>query len=232
MDRASGVAGQDTDISGDRLERAVHRARVRERAARHSRRVRRLRLVVPLAGGILALGLLVLAAMPTILSVAGLEGVEITADGLVMNNPRLSGHLDADRRYSVEARRAVQSILDPSELKLEAIVAELEMAEDGWVRITGNRAFYDTDTEILELMGGVSINSSEGTEARLESASVFLKDGRVVSPEAVDIASPRGAIRAGRIDVEDSGEVIRMRGGVSITIDPAAADAVPGGASN
>ncbi len=230
--RADGVALGEVDISDDRLERAVRRARLQERAVRHSRRVRRLRVVVPLVGGLLAFALAALAVLPSLMPLAGLKGIDITADGLVMNNPRLSGHLTEERRYNVEAARAVQSILDPTQLRLERIVAELEMENDGWVRIDGARAFYDTDTEILELSGGVRITSSEGTEARLATASVFLKDGRVVSPEAIEIDSPKGAIRAGRIDVEESGDVIRMRGGVSITIDPSKAVPPPGGATN
>lgn len=211
-------------------ERAARRARLQRKAIRHSRRVRRLRWLLPAVGGAMALALAIVAALPALMPFAGLEGVNITAEGLVMNSPRLSGQLDEDRRYDVTARRAVQSILDPTELRLEGIRARLEMGGDDWVDITGARAFYDVDTEILELSGGVLIASSDGTEARLGTASVFLKEGRVESPEAIAIDSRHGAIRAGSIDVVGSGDVVRMSGGVSIRIDPAARDRDTGAA--
>lgn len=215
--------GAETEVpSTDEATRAAHRAELQRRAIRHSRRVRRMRWLVPALGGAMALALAVLAALPALLPFAGLEGVNITAEGLVMNNPRLSGHLGDDRRYDVEARRAVQSILDPTELRLEDISARLEMGADDWVDISGARAFYDVDTEILQLSGGVRIASSDGTSAHLRTASVFLKEGRVESPEAIEIDSRHGAIRAGSIDVVESGDVVRMSGGVSIRIDPAA----------
>jgi len=187
------------------------------RARRHSRRVRRLRVIVPASGAVLLAVLLAAAALPKLLPLSGLS---ITADGLVMNSPRLSGHLGEGRRYEVVARRAVQSLIDPSRLSLEGLGADLDMGGGERVTIRGANAAYDTDTEILALSEGVEIASTDGNEMRLSGATVFLREGRVEGDGGIEITSPRGHIRAGRVDITGGGDLIRLTGGVSITIHP------------
>ncbi len=137
-----------------------------------------------------------------------------------MNAPRLSGHLGEGRRYEVSAGRAIQSLLTPSRLALEDLRAELD-AESGTVVIGATAATYDTGTEVLDLSDGISLETSDGDTARLDSATVRLKEGRLEGDGSVSIASPRGTIRAGAIEVVDGGAIIRFTGGVRITIDPA-----------
>lgn len=207
-------AGEDDPAAGSRQSKW-------RQAERHSRRVRRMRIAAPLVAGALALFLVGATLTPSLLSAIGLEGLELSSDGLVMNAPKLSGHLEGGRRYAVTAERAVQSLLDPSQLTLENIVADLDLGEDGWVKISGARAHYDTGTEILRLTDGISVTSSEGHRADLSSAALFLKEGRFESAEPLTITSPKGEISAGRMNVERDGDVIRMRGGVNMMINPA-----------
>ncbi|MCF3932300.1 LPS export ABC transporter periplasmic protein LptC [Acuticoccus sp. M5D2P5] len=191
------------------------------RARRHTRRVKRLRVLLPIVSGIIVLGLAGAAIIPKLVPLSMLAGLSLTSDGLVMNEPRLSGHLGEGRRYEVVAERAVQSLLTPSRLSLEALNVNLDMGDGQTVNIHGDIAKYDTGTEILELSEGVSINSSDGNHAKLDNATVHLSEGRVEGEGGIDIDSPRGRIRAGRIDVTDGGGLIRFTGGVSITINPA-----------
>lgn len=207
--------------------RTRSRARLWRDAARHSRRVRWLRVLVP---GIACLISIVIAGaviLPNLFPGLGITGFSITMDGLVMNNPRLSGHLGGDRRYSVTAERAIQSLVNPSQLRLENILAEITLGADGWVKIRGREARYDTETEILNLEGGITLTSSKGYTAELASADIYLDEGRLESPEPLRMTSPRGVIDAGRIHVERDGDVIRMRGGVKVTIAPVGEDEKP-----
>lgn len=191
------------------------------RARRNTYRVRRLRIVVPGASLLLLLALAAAAILPKLLPVAGLAGLSVTADGLVMNEPRLAGPLGEGRRYEVVAERAVQSLLNPSRLSLEGLEANLDMGEGQRVRMHGTSAAYNTSTEVLRLPEGLSVTSSDGNEARLSSAIVSLREGRVEGDGGVEIDSPRGRIHAGSIDITDAGALIRFSGGVSITIHPA-----------
>lgn len=196
------------------------RSRQWRAAERHTRRVRRLRILLPVAATVLTLFIAAWTVVPNLFP--SLQGFSISMDGLVMNNPRLSGQLGPDRRYSVTARRAIQSLLDPSKLTLDHLVAEIDLGADGWVRITGRAARFDTETQILNLEDGIALTSSEGYEAVMESAVVHLGEGRLESPEPLRMRSPRGVIDAGRIHIERDGDVIRMRGGVKVVIAPAA----------
>ncbi|MBJ3777149.1 LPS export ABC transporter periplasmic protein LptC [Acuticoccus mangrovi] len=191
------------------------------RARRHTRRVRRLRVVIPIVSAIIALGLTAAAVLPKLLPFSALAGLSLTADGLVMNSPRLAGHLGEGRRYEVVADRAVQSLLNPARLTLEGLNADLDMGNDQRVTIHGNEATYNTSTEVLDVSEGVSLVSSDGNEAQLNAATVFLREGRVEGDGGIEITSPRGHIRAGRIDITEGGARIRMTGGVSIVINPA-----------
>lgn len=191
------------------------------RAVRHSKRVRRLRVILPLLSIVMALGLLGAAALPKLFPLSQLAGLSLTADGLVMNSPRLAGSLGSGRRYEVVAERAVQSLLQPSRLSLDGLNADLDLGNGQTVTIDGTHAAYDTSTEVLTLSDGVSIASSDGNRAMLKSATVFLKEGRVESAGDIEIDSPKGRIRAGGIDITGGGALIRLTGGVSIVIQPA-----------
>jgi lipopolysaccharide export system protein LptC len=201
-------------------ERDTKRAREERRAVRHSRRVRRLRIALPVVSGVIALGLVAAAMLPKLLPISALAGLSLTADGLVMNAPKLSGHLGEGRRYEVSAGRAIQSLLTPSRLSLEDLRAELD-AESGRVVIDASAANYDTVTEVLDLSDGIRVETSDGNTARLNAATVRLKDGRMEGDGAVTIDSPRGTISAGAIDIRDGGAIIRFTGGVRITVAPA-----------
>ena len=75
--------------------------------------------------------------------------------------------------------------------------------------------------EVLALSDGLLLTTSDGNTARLAAATVNLKEGRLEGDGAVEIASPRGTIRAGAIDITDGGAMIRFTGGVRITVAPA-----------
>jgi len=199
------------------------RALQQRRARRHTRRVKRLRILLPVASAAIAAGLLAAAVVPKLFPLAAFAGLSLTADGLVMNAPRLAGHLGEGRRYEVVADRAVQSLLNPSRLALEGLSADFDMGEGQRVTIAGHRARYDTDTEILEVDGGVTINSTDGSTVSLAGATVDIAQRRVDSEGAIEIASPKGDIRAGALTVLDGGALLRMTDGVSIVIHPMSA---------
>lgn len=203
-------------------QNAADRRRLKEqrRAVRNTRRVKRLRILLPAVSAVIAVGLMGAALVPKLFPLAALAGLSLTADGLVMNEPRLAGHLGEGRRYEVVADRAVQSLLDPSKLSLDGLSADLDMGKGQRVTIEGTHAAYDTDTEILKLDGGVAINSTDGNSIALTDATVDLRDGKVESDGDITINSPKGKIQAGAISVTEGGAFIRLTDGVSIIIAP------------
>lgn len=200
--------------------RPSRRVREEQRARANTRRVKRLRVLMPMMGLFIAAVLTVGAVLPKIFPIAALAGLSLTAEGLVMNEPHLAGHLGGGRRYEVAAQRAVQSLLTPSRLSLEGLQADLDMGDDQ-VTMRSTAATFDTSTEILNLESGIRIASTDGSNAHLDEATVFFQDGRMESKAGITIDTVRGEIRAGRIDVLDGGDLIRFSEGVAITIHPA-----------
>lgn len=207
------------DAQGIDTRVAERRARERVRARANTRRVRRLRLAVPIFSAVIGVGLIGVAVLPKLLPIAALSGLSITADGLVMNTPRLAGHLGEGRRYEVTARRAVQSLLYPTQLSLDDLAANLDLGEEA-VTIEGRHAAYDTGTEILKLTEGVAIRTTDGNAMDLSAANVDLRAGEMHATGGLTIDSPRGTVEAGAIHVLMGGDVIRFTGGVKITVEP------------
>ena len=104
----------------DPAREAARRDAARKASRRHSRRVRGLRLLVPGLGALMLLAIVAMIAVSSYLSGLGFGTVTITADGLVMDSPELSGH-DGERSYKVSASRAIQRISDPRIIDLERI---------------------------------------------------------------------------------------------------------------
>lgn len=191
----------------------------RERAVRHTRRVKQLRVALPAIAAVVVVGLVGAAALPKLLPLS-LAGLSLSAEGLVMNAPRLSGHLGEGRRYEVTAERAIQSLINPQQLTLRGLSATIDLAEDGRIDIAGDSAAYNTQTEILSLSDGVTLKATDGTSAQLPGATLDLARGTLKSDGAVSIATPRGTIRAGGLSVAGGGNVIRFTDGIALTINP------------
>lgn len=207
--------------------RAHHRVREEARARANTRRVKRLRVALPVLSAVMVAGLAAAAIIPKLIPLSAFAGLSLTAEGLVMNTPRLAGSLGEGRRYEVTAERAVQSLLSPSNLSLDGLIASLDLGTSD-ITIEGTRAAYNTRTEILELSRGVSVASSDGNRARLEAATVNLQEGRLVSDGGVTISSPRGTLSADRLSVSGGGSVIRLSGGVKIRIEALTGPSSPG----
>ena len=88
------------------------------------------------------------------------------------------------------------------------------------VNITSNSGTYDMKTEMLTLIDKVHLVSSTGYEVRLSEAAIDVHKGTVRSDKPVWVKLTNGVINAKRLEVLDSGAVIRFGGGVSMTVVP------------
>ena len=191
-------------------------------AMRHSRYVRWLRISVP--AGIAAALLVVVAAnyMPTGgLRLPGEIGkLVIKGSKITMEQPRLAGFTAASRPYEFTAKAAAQEITRPDVMELEQIHAKIEMEDNSRVNITSNSGIYDMKTDLLTLIDNVHLVSSTGYEVRLSEAMVDVHKGHVVSEKPVWVKLTNGIVNAKRMEVSDSGDVIRFGGGVAVTMHP------------
>jgi lipopolysaccharide export system protein LptC len=190
---------------------------------RHSLLVRGLRIGVPVA--IIAALVTVVAAnyLPTVggfrlateIGPLVIKGTKVT-----MQQPRLTGFTIDSRPYDFTANSAEQDLTKPDLMELQQIRAKIEMEDKSMVNITADNGRYDMKGEILTLLENVRLVSSTGYEVRLSEATVDVHKGTVLSEKPVSVKLTNGMVNAQRLEVLDSGEIIRFGGGVAMTVNP------------
>jgi lipopolysaccharide export system protein LptC len=196
--------------------------RIYRAALRHSRHVRWLRLGVPVAI-VVALLIVVVAnyappvgglRLPGELGQLVIKGTKVT-----MQQPRLTGFTIDSRPYDFTADSAEQDITKPDLMDLHRIHAKIEMEDKSMVNLAADNGRYDMKSEILTLLDNIRLISSTGYEARLNEATIDVHKGTVISDKPVWVKLTNGELRAKRLEVLDSGDVIRFTGGVSMTMN-------------
>jgi lipopolysaccharide export system protein LptC len=192
-------------------------------AVRHSRLVRVLRIAVPavLAGALL----LTVGAnyMPTVgpLRLPGEIGkLVIKGTKVTMQAPRLTGYTGDSRPYEFTATSADQDITKPDLMELHQIQAKIELEDKSMVNLTANSGGYDMKTELLTLADKIHVVSSNGYEARLSEATVDVHKGTIISDKPVWVKATGTVIDGQKLEVRDSGNVIRFTGGVRMVVQP------------
>lgn len=202
------------------------RQKARRAASGHSRAVRHLRWLLPAAALLIVAGFAGAMVAPTLLPGVDLGDVGVSTEGLVMANPKLSGH-DGDRSYDITAERAVQSLTNPKLIELDGIDARISLPNAAWVVLKAEHGQYDSEVERLKLSDGITVESSDGEQATFTTADIDLKTGLVVSDSPLTIDGPRGKITAGSAEATGDGTGIVFRNRVKVILDPSAAEKRP-----
>jgi len=201
-------------------------------AARHSRRVRLIRLAILSAVGLGVLGLggaLFLGGrkLPEGVSLGsiGVEGTRVT-----MTLPKLTGFRSDLRPYEVTARAATQDLKSPTLIELLDLDAHIGMGEQGVGHVTARKGRYDNVKETLRLEEDVVMRTDRGYELRLSEGDIDFKAGSLFSDKPVEGLMRASTVRADRLRVTDGGRKLVFEGHVSSLLksdSPAAAAAQP-----
>jgi lipopolysaccharide export system protein LptC len=192
------------------------------RAARHSRRVRVLRVALPVA---LTFGLVVTIIMVwynplRMLSTLPTSIGELMAAGsaMTMTEPKLSGYTRDQRRYELSAS-AAQNITS-AVVNLQEPRAVLEMIDQSKIDMKAALGIFDRKANLLTLNRDIVLTSTSGYEIHLTQAVIDVKNGNIVSDQPVEVKMQQGTLQANRLEVSKSGEVIRFDGGVIMNLSP------------
>ena len=201
------------------------------RAVRHSRHVRMLRGGTQLVGVLGAVAvffvmtwfdpLRALARLPV-----DLGGLVVSGTKITMQQPRMVGYTADQRSYAFNARAAAQDLTNPDILELQDINATMEMQDKSVFHLVARSGLYDTKTEKLTLQQNILVTSSN-YEGRLTEAVIEVRKGNVVSERPVELKMQQGIVTANRLEVVNSGSVVRFEGGVTMILN---FDSPPGGA--
>ena len=188
------------------------------RAMRHSRRVRMLRVAIPVAivlivGTIFLLSWLdplrVLARLPTDAGKLVISGTKIT-----MEAPKISGYTRDSRWYELTARSAAQDITNPNIIELQDIRAKIEAEDKSTMDVAATEGSFDRKRGVLTLSRRIMLRSTSGYELHLEEAAIDTATGEIVSKKPVEVRSEQGTLNANRFEIVKAGELIRFDDGV------------------
>lgn len=190
-------------------------------ARRHSRRVRILRIALPVLA-MVAFGLYFTSSPRMRVAIgdleASVEGLEVSRGNLRMVNPKFEGVTEARGSYTVTAKYAEQAIAEPDLIRLSKIRAELTNPKKGWSRLTAPKGAYHTKTEKLELSGEILAAQSSGIKARLTSAVIDTKTQLIRSEEPVQVDFLNGVVNSRKMEIESDKRRIVFRDQVRVHI--------------
>jgi lipopolysaccharide export system protein LptC len=197
-------------------------ARAFQAARRHSRLVRVLRVAIPLA---VVLGfsgtflitylnpLRMLAKLPIDVGNLVVSGTKIT-----MEQPRLSGFTRDERAYELSADAAKQDLTKPDLIELRNIRAKVQMQDKSTMEMSATAGVYDSKGETLKLDQNIVLSSSSGYRGQLSEALVDIRKGYVLSERPVAVEMLQGTLNANRLEIVDSGDLVRFDRGVNMTL--------------
>jgi lipopolysaccharide export system protein LptC len=211
------------------------RAEAFSRAERHSRRVRRLKVLLPTLAVLMAAGFISYSFLATPGSAAIETGAVAMAEGkLVMDSPKLEGFTGDGRPYSVSALRATQDFDRQDIINLDGIDAKMPVEQANWARVEATSGTYDRMANTLNVPTDILVTTTDGLVAKLKSAFLDINNGSLKSTTPVDIQSHGSRITADSMSVLDSGRRVIFETRVRVHIDLAqlkAAEAARGEAN-
>jgi lipopolysaccharide export system protein LptC len=191
-------------------------------ARRHSRLVRVLRIAVPTVVVLVAVAvflatyfnpLRMLAKLPINIGDLVVSGTKIT-----MEKPHLSGFTRDSRAYELSADAAAQDLTKPDIVELHNIHAKIEMQDKSTLQMTAVTGIYNNKGETLKLDRNIELSSSTGYAGHLSEAMIDIRKGYVVSNKPVQVKLLQGTLDANRLEIIDSGNLVRFDGGVDMTL--------------
>jgi len=224
-DRSSRVFAPSGRAAGDRAFRA---------AVRHSRHIRLLRVAVPVGVGVALLGGIAFTALLQPLRAltklpVDLGSLVVSGSKIMMQQPRLAGFTRDNRRYDLTAQAAGQDIAKPDLVELHGIRATMEMQDKSTFETTARMGLYNSKTELLTLSQDIVVTTSNGYRALLSEAVIDVRVGKITSDKPVEVKTDAWTVNANRMEVAESGDLMRFERGVTVTLLPDSAPPVTTG---
>ena len=191
-------------------------------ARRHSRLVRMLRISIP-AVVVLGTTVIVLITYFNPLRVLGQVPIDVgslvvSGSKITMEHPRLSGFTNDARAYELSADAAKQDLTKPDLIELRNLRATVEMQDKATIEMLATTGTYDSKGEMLKLDQNIMLSSSTGYSGHLSEAMIDMRKGYVVSKHPVELQLLQGTLNANRLEIIDSGDLVRFDGGVNMTL--------------
>jgi lipopolysaccharide export system protein LptC len=147
-----------------------------------------------------------------------IDNLVVSGTKVTMAQPHLSGFTSDARAYDLIADSAAQDMTRPNIVELRNIRAKVQMQDKSTMEMTAVTGIYDSKGETLRLDREILLNSSTGYQGRLSEALVDIRSGDVTSEHPVEMNLLQGTLNANRLNIIDSGDVVRFHGGVVMDV--------------
>jgi lipopolysaccharide export system protein LptC len=199
---------------------AQDRQREVQRWQRRSRLIRALRLALPAV-----MGLVVAALVGAVLWRSASEQPPPREGQTVIRlvNAQFVGRVKDGRGFMIGARQAIR---DEEDYQSVALIepAMVVGKGPGSSRISARAGNYNERDKLLRLRGDVRIDDGKGVSITTQEAIIDTQTGKVIGQSQVQGDGPLGQLSAKSYSVEDEGDRLVMKGGVSARIQPSKKD--------
>jgi lipopolysaccharide export system protein LptC len=206
--------------TGDRLGRLATGPRARTYTPTYTKLVRRLRIILPVAG---LLTIAIVALWPRIRDIFN-KPTETSQEERQarMVNGRFVGSDVHGRPYTVTYDTAQQP---PGGGPVDMVnpIAELTLQNGHWVAVKADRGRYDQAAGLIDLAGHVELFHDEGYRFTTERAHVEFQKNLIWGDRAVEGRGPKGDIFARGFRVINNGDAITFTGAGRLILRPNAA---------
>jgi lipopolysaccharide transport protein LptA len=137
-----------------------------------------------------------------------------------MKDPVYFGVTKEGGRYEVRAKRAEVSLNQNAPMKLIDVSGEMTEANKVVTKLKAKHGLFDNGKAELELFDGIEIDSTNGMTARLQRATMYQKESRVVSKEPVTASTPTGTVQASSMVMNTKSKLVQFRGAVAVRLLP------------
>lgn len=192
-------------------------------ALRHSARVRKLRVWLPISAAVISLLFIAISVVRAYLPEdISIEDARIENGKIVMERPAIAGRNDDGISYSMTALRALQDIKNPNMITLENVKAAVPINEDTIARVVAKEGIFDRGTDGMQMTAPFDVNLSNGITAKFQSARLDVVGGTLDSEDEVVINTEQASIVAQSLKITDKGRTINFAGQVRVNIEAAA----------
>ncbi|MBB3287413.1 MULTISPECIES: LPS export ABC transporter periplasmic protein LptC [unclassified Rhizobium] len=189
----------------------------------HSARVKRLRVMLPLAALIVSLIFIAVSLIRAYLPAdIQIEGAKIEDGKVVMERPAIAGRNKDGISYSLLAEKALQDLKNPNMITLKAIKASMPVNTDVIAHVTAQSADFDRQADTLKLTEPFIVQMDNGLRAAFKTAFLDVKKGDLSSQDEVAINRGGMSVVARSLKMTDKGSVIEFDGQVRMHIEPSA----------
>ena len=190
-------------------------------ARRYSTFVRLMKRILPLAALVLAVAILAYAVRPRDGGQMAMtfERMGTIENDLAMINPRLTGTDDNGLPFVVTASSAVQLGPSVERVRLENVNADLVLENGAKLNVIAAEGIIDTQTQTLDIYGGIRLSTADGYTAETESARADLQSGIVRGESPVEAEGAIGSLTARGFTFDRGSGMLRFAGEVRMIIN-------------